>query len=62
MTKRKLPDADNCNRNECFGYTDGKCKPLCDTNFGNRKCPFFKTKKRIEEEEQRVQSRKEQEA
>ena len=36
-----------CNREDCFGYKNGKCVVLIDNNFGNRECPFYKNNDQI---------------
>ena len=35
-----------CQQNEvnCFAYTGRGCMALTDTNFGDRPCPFYKSK------------------
>lgn len=38
--------APNCGNDLCFGYHSGKCTALVDNDFGNRTCPFFKTRER----------------
>ena len=35
----------------CFAYKDGCCVALKDTNFGDRKCPFFKVHTQAQEED-----------
>ena len=30
------------NKENCFAYVAKKCRILHNTDFGNRKCPFFK--------------------
>ena len=31
-------------RSLCVNFTRGRCRVLHDTEFGQKKCPFFKTK------------------
>ncbi len=31
-------------RRACLAYRGGKCAALMDTEFGKKKCPFYKTK------------------
>jgi len=31
-------------RRACLSYSGGKCTILHDTDFGEKKCPFYKTK------------------
>lgn len=33
-----------CGNNKCFACEDGKCRALIDNDFGNKPCPFFKTR------------------
>lgn len=42
-----------CEKEDCFGNSKGRCMCLTDTNFGWRDCPFFKTKKQYKEERKR---------
>ena len=44
-----------CNREDCFANLDGKCVLLLDNDFGNRECPFYKTKKQAEAENEYYQ-------
>lgn len=39
-----------CGVVECFGNNDGYCVVLANNEFGNRECPFFKTKEQVKEE------------
>lgn len=32
-----------CSRTDCFACENKSCRILSDNNFGERKCPFFKT-------------------
>lgn len=40
----------SCNRDDCFAHKDGKCVLLTSNCFGERECPFFKTKEQAEAE------------
>ena len=31
-------------RRACLSYSGGKCKALTSTEFGGKRCPFYKTK------------------
>lgn len=42
-----------CGNNKCFACEGGKCRALIDNDFGDRPCPFFKTRAQIAREEQR---------
>lgn len=44
---KQIPD---CTVAECFGCEEGKCVVLINNDFGERKCPFFKTNQQVEEE------------
>lgn len=37
-----------CTEFECFAYKNGYCAVLVCSNFGKRKCPFFKTKEQFD--------------
>lgn len=37
----------NCNKSECFANLSGECNILTDS-YGDRACPFFKTKEQHE--------------
>lgn len=39
-----------CAATECAACEEGRCVALIDNNFGQRKCPSFKTKEQNEEE------------
>lgn len=41
------PVCKNKNNLSCFGYANGLCNILTDTNFKNHDCPFRKTKEQI---------------
>lgn len=41
-----------CNREDCFACEGGQCVVLTNTNFGDRECPFFKTKEQAEKEKE----------
>lgn len=38
----------------CFANKNGFCRILIDNNFGERKCPFYKTKWQISQEEKKA--------
>lgn len=50
MSERKINRA--CNRTECHAYFAGTkgCIALDDTDFGERSCPFFKTREQAEKD------------
>lgn len=35
------------NKYDCAGCIDGKCHYLSETRFGDKLCPFFKTRKQV---------------
>ena len=37
-----------CDRSECAAHFDGICMALRNNDFGDRECPFFKTKEQNE--------------
>ena len=39
-----------CNVEECFACEEQHCIILAKKNFGNRKCPFFKTREQVAKE------------
>ncbi len=47
-----IPKEITCKKESCFANVKGVCSILTDTNFGKRKCPFYKPKK---EEKKSVQ-------
>lgn len=44
-------------RAACFAYKEGFCVVLKDTDFGERKCPFFKVHTQAQEEDIRRRQR-----
>lgn len=48
IDSKKCP---TCDVAKCFACDEGHCVILIDNNFGERKCPFFKTRKQVAEEE-----------
>ena len=64
-TQKRAEQADPiCSNNKCFAFIDecgsGKCIALNNTVFGNRKCPFFKTRERMDFEERKTNLRLEE--
>lgn len=53
-----------CENSKCFAcrvdYGRGRCIALNNTFFGNRKCPFFKTRERMDFEERKTNLRLEE--
>lgn len=53
-----------CENSKCFAFIDGcksgACIALNNTDFGNRKCPFFKTRERMDFEERKTNLRLEE--
>ena len=41
-----------CDIARCFANENGKCELLTDNDFGERECPFFKTKARAAREKE----------
>lgn len=50
-----------CKRLDCRGNIRGECTVLTDNNFGDRECPFFKTRKEFEEQEKYFEEKKREE-
>lgn len=46
-----------CNASACFAHKDGHCIALNDNDFGDKKCPFFKTKAQVEKERKKSEER-----
>jgi hypothetical protein len=46
-----------CNMPECFACEEKHCTILTKKNFGERKCPFFKTREQAEEEKEYCRQR-----
>lgn len=46
MSKQYIKNVPECkqHRRACLAYSGGKCKILTGTDFGEKKCPFYKTK------------------
>lgn len=51
-----------CENSKCFAfiYGGGRCIALNNTDFGGRKCPFFKTLERMDFEERKTNIRLEE--
>lgn len=47
-----------CEKSSCFGFFRGRCAVLCDNNFGERVCPFYKTKEKKRQQEMKGRERK----
>lgn len=41
----------------CFACTNGRCRILKNTNFGDKACPFYKTKDQADAENARAMVR-----
>ena len=41
-----------CDKDECAACNHGYCIALHDNDFGNRDCPFFKTREQNEAEQE----------
>ena len=46
----ELSRCPTCKVAECVGHDDGHCMMLTNNDFGQRKCPFFKTREQVAEE------------
>ena len=46
-----------CTENKCFAYKSGYCTSLQCSNFGDRKCPFYKTEDQLIKEKKRCEKR-----
>lgn len=46
-----------CDAAECAAYEKGRSIALIDNDFGERKCPFFKTKEQAAKEKQQCEKR-----
>lgn len=51
MKDDNMAYAPACEKSTCFGFFRGRCAVLCDNNFGERICPFFKTKEQKRQQE-----------
>lgn len=51
MKDDNMAYAPACGKSTCFGFFRGRCAVLCDNNFGERICPFFKTKEQKRQQE-----------
>lgn len=49
-----------CNAVACFANDGGQCVCLKDNDFGDKRCPFFKTKKMQAEQEAKCRKRLEE--
>lgn len=53
-----------CENSKCFAcgfeFGTGRCTALNNTDFGGRKCPFFKTRERMDFEERKTNLRLEE--
>jgi len=47
---RKKKAVTKCHRSTCAGCKDGVCRILKSTHFGEKACPFFKTKEQNDKE------------
>ena len=43
-----------CSETDCFAYKEGRCICLDTSDFGRRRCPFFKTLETLEAERKAV--------
>lgn len=43
VASSKLPDC-RFERGDCHAFKDGCCQALADTDFGDRDCPFYRSK------------------
>ena len=39
-----------CDKKRCFSCEKGKCELLTSNDFGDRPCPFYKTKEQVKKE------------
>ena len=46
-----------CPRKSCAGNRSGVCLILKTNNFGDKDCPFFKTKEQVAEENRRIKTK-----
>ena len=46
-----------CDKKECFACEEWNCLILTKNDFGNKECPFFKTKEQVEEEREYCRKR-----
>lgn len=64
IIKRAEQSEPICDNNKCFAFINecgsGKCIALNNTVFGNCKCPFFKTRERMDFEERKTNIRLEE--
>ena len=50
MGKAGLTQCPSCryDKYDCFAYKEGKCKALDSTFFKSGRCPFYKSKDKVE--------------
>ena len=53
----ELSRCPTCKVVECFGYDDGYCMTLTGNDFGDKECPFFKTREQVAEEREYCRKR-----
>lgn len=57
MKYEYMANAPTCEKSKCFGFFGGHCSILCDNNFRNRSCPFFKTTEQKRQQEMESKER-----
>lgn len=51
-----------CLRQSCFAWHGDRCIALCDNDFGNRDCPFYKSREQRARELGELSERRQQKA
>lgn len=46
-----------CKRSNCFAEKDGHCIALADNYFGDKPCPFFKTREQLAAQDAKCKER-----
>ena len=58
MSNKYMDERPRCLRSGCFANYGDHCSALADNDFGNRNCPFFKTKQQLDEERAAINKKK----
>ena len=57
MSNHYEDDRPKCLRTVCFANYDCYCSALSNNDFGERDCPFFKTRRQLDEERAAIKAR-----
>lgn len=47
-----------CKNDKCFAYESGFCRILISSKFGDKPCPFYKTKRKLNAERKKSAERR----